>query len=86
MEGIKLDTVKTGRSIPYWWVKGYDFQNKSIFISLKNVFVLTNSADSDKMLHNAACHLAKVPIHYSLRTYQIILVQQTGERYVVDLK
>ena len=81
MEGIKLDT-----SILYWCVKGYDFQNKSIFLSLKIVFVLANSVDPDEMPHNVTFHLAKVPIHFPFRTYQIILVQQPGERYVVDLK
>ena len=35
----------------------FEFSNKIVFLSMKIVFVLTNSADPDGMRHYAAFHL-----------------------------
>ena len=56
---VEFDTVQSGWSIVYIeGVTGYNFQK--IFLSLKIVFVLTNSADPDKMSHYSL--FAKVPV------------------------
>ena len=39
------------------WVTCYNFQKNTVFLSLKNDFVLANSADLDEMLHYVAFHL-----------------------------
>ena len=53
---IKFDTVQSGWSIVYIeGVTGYNF--KKIFLSLRIVFVLANSADPDKMSHYATFYL-----------------------------
>ena len=46
----KLGTV----NCIYGGVRGYNFQNKIVILSLKIVFVLENSVDPDEMLHYAA--------------------------------
>ena len=35
----------------------FKFPNKTVLLSLKLVFVLANSVDTNEMLHNAAFHL-----------------------------
>ena len=41
----------------YGGVKGYDYQIKTVFLSLKIIFVLENSVDPDKMLHYVTFYL-----------------------------
>ena len=63
----------------YRGVTGYNFQQKSIFFSLKIVFVLANSVDPDEMPHYAAFHLGlhclksthygvSIPVYKGLKT------------------
>ena len=40
-------------------VTGYNFQIKSVFISLKIFFFLANSVDPDEMPHCATFHLGR---------------------------
>ena len=49
---IKFDTVKSGWSIVY--IEGSQVKNSPFFLSLKIIFVFTNSADSDEMPHHYA--------------------------------
>ena len=55
----------------YWEVIGYYFQKNYVFLSLKNDFVLVNSADADEMTYYGAFHLG---LHclpkYLLRGFQ----------------
>ena len=46
-----FDTIILGQAIVYMDGTGYNLQIKIVFLSLKIVFVLANSADADKMLH-----------------------------------
>ena len=55
---IEVDTVKSRWSIVnILGTTSYNYKNISYFLSLKIDFVLINSADSDKMLHDVAFHL-----------------------------
>ena len=42
------------------WFRGHmlKFPNKIVFVSLKIIFVLTNSVDTDEMMHYVAFHLS----------------------------
>ena len=55
---IKFDTVKSEWSIIYI-LRGHRlyFSKNTVFLSLKIIFVLTNSVDPDEMWHYAAFHL-----------------------------
>ena len=64
---IKLHTIKSGWSIVY--IKGSQViisKKYCFFLSLKIDFVLVNSADPDKMLHNVAFHLGLSPLIVSV--------------------
>ena len=52
---IKININRVG-IFPLWgcWSK---FLKNDVFMSLKNVFILANSADPDKMPHDVAFHL-----------------------------
>ena len=54
---ITFDTFKSGWAIVYIEGSQHNFPNNSIFLSLKIVFVLANSADPDEMPHYVAFHL-----------------------------
>ena len=54
---IQIDTLRVGMSIIYLKGSQVGISNYYIFISLKIVFTLINSADLDEMLHFAAFHL-----------------------------
>ena len=60
-----LDTMNPGWSIVYNEASQVIFPNKIVFLSLKIVFVLTNSVYSDEMPHCAAFHLG---IHFLLKS------------------
>ena len=54
---INLYTSTISQDCPMCILRGHTLYFPKIFISLKIDFVLTNSADPDEMLHNAAFHL-----------------------------
>ena len=63
-----MNTVSQG-------VTGYNFKMKNVFLSLKIIFVVANSVDSDEMPHYAAFHLGKVYIlkeSVSIRRFKVI--------------
>ena len=73
---IRIDTISMSLSILYF--KGFSVQISinGVFLSLKIVFILANSADPDEMLPYAAFHLG---IH-CLRKYMFIDIQnETGK-------
>ena len=55
---FRLATINLERSIVYNKGSQVTISIYFFFLSLKIVFVLANSVDSDKMLHNVAFHLS----------------------------
>ena len=46
-----IDTMSIGLPIVYFKGSGYNFLYKGVFLSLKVVLILANSADPDEMQH-----------------------------------
>ena len=68
---INFDTISMRWSILYF-LRGHRsyFQNFDIFLSLKIVFILANSADPCEMRHHSVFYLrfapfAKVPVYHT---------------------
>ena len=54
---LHIDTISMELPIVYFKGSQEEFLNHDVFLSLKVVLFLANSADPDEMQHNAAFHL-----------------------------